>query len=139
MSMRHWSFHQEETGEILDHHFSSTDDGQLLANTPLGSKCIEGHYDHLSQRVDLATGRVVDYQPPQPSTDHEWNATAKRWQLTAAVVAKAAVKNAALQRIAQLEVSQHRFARKALLGEKDALVRLLEIDTEISALEKDLA
>ena len=44
---------------------------------------IDGLHDHLSRRVDLTTGQVVDYQPPAPpDTEHEtfaWDASIKRW------------------------------------------------------------
>lgn len=48
-------------------------------NVPNGFNIIEGRYDHLSQRVDVNTGKVVDYQPPQPSPNHKWDAITKRW------------------------------------------------------------
>ncbi|MEB0133770.1 hypothetical protein QN362_00325 [Actimicrobium sp. CCC2.4] len=41
--------------------------------------CILGEYDALSQRIDLVTGLVIDYQPEQPSPDHAWDADTKRW------------------------------------------------------------
>jgi hypothetical protein len=138
MSMRHWSFYQEETGEILDRHFSSTDDGQVPANTPSGFNCIEGHHDHLSKRVDVATGEVIDYQPPSPSADHEWNDATKRWQLSAAAQGVIDKRAAALSRIAQLEASQHRASRELSLGRPGALERLEAIDAEISLLRHDL-
>lgn len=49
----------------------------LAANVPDHCGCILGQYDHLSQRVDLTTGKVIDYQPPQPSINHVWRD--KRW------------------------------------------------------------
>lgn len=40
-------------------------------------------FDWQAMRVDLATGQVVDYQPPAPpDTEHEtfaWDASIKRW------------------------------------------------------------
>lgn len=62
------------TGIIL--HCS---DGDLMANTPDGYGCVVGDYDALSQKVDSATGLVIDYQPPQPSLNHAWNTDTKRW------------------------------------------------------------
>lgn len=38
-----------------------------------------GEHDPLSQRVDLQSGEVIDYQPPQPGPRYVWDATAKRW------------------------------------------------------------
>jgi hypothetical protein len=63
--------------------FASVDESIVEANTPEGCRAIEGSFDHLRQRVDIETGEVVDYQPPQPDEFHEWNDETKRWQLTA--------------------------------------------------------
>ena len=35
-------------------------------SAPPGFGWVEGWHDHLSKRVDLETGDVVDYQPPAP-------------------------------------------------------------------------
>lgn len=51
----------------------------LAANVPAGHSCMLGRYDHLSQRIDVETGRVIDYQPPRPSERHEWDPATKRW------------------------------------------------------------
>jgi hypothetical protein len=58
--------------------------GQLVNNVPDGCSCIIGTYDHLSQRVDLASGLVVDYIPPQPPDaasggSYAWDDSTKRW------------------------------------------------------------
>src|ERR1039458_1425660 len=73
--------------------------------------------DRRSQRVDIVTGQLIDYQPPQPSSDHEWNATNKRWHLTQAVQAKQAARSTALAKIAALEASGVRCARELALGQ----------------------
>lgn len=44
------------------------------------SAFILGEYDPLSQKVDLETGLVVDYQPPSPGEGFTWNADTKRWE-----------------------------------------------------------
>jgi hypothetical protein len=54
-------------------------DSQVDANTPEGHSCLIGEFDYLSQRVNVGTGEVVDYQPPAPSDDHAWDAGIKRW------------------------------------------------------------
>jgi hypothetical protein len=41
--------------------------------------CVIGEYDALSEKVDIETGLVIDYQPPQPSDIHAWDANTKRW------------------------------------------------------------
>jgi hypothetical protein len=51
----------------------------LDANVEPECGCVIGEYDALSQRVDLITGLVIDYQPPQPSPDHAWDAESRRW------------------------------------------------------------
>jgi hypothetical protein len=33
----------------------------------------------MSQQLDMSTGQLMDYQPPQPSADYVWDETAKRW------------------------------------------------------------
>lgn len=76
--MTWFSYYRKDTGEILP--FS--DKGAPAAvSDEIGA--IEGTYDHLSQRVDLETGDVVDWQPPRPVgdeyTDHEWDTGTKRW------------------------------------------------------------
>ena len=48
--------------------------------------------DHLSQRLDLATGLIVDYQPPAPTGDEftqwTWDTTSRRWQASATLAGK---------------------------------------------------
>lgn len=51
----------------------------LPENVPDGCGCILGEFDHMSYRVDLETGQVVDYQPPRPTERHEWDETIRRW------------------------------------------------------------
>ncbi len=51
----------------------------LNQNVPEGFSCLIGEYDHLSQKVDLETNQVVDYQPVAPSVNYEWNEVTKRW------------------------------------------------------------
>lgn len=137
--MRTWSFHHKDTGLFNGSTYSCDNDKTpIAANTPPDHIAVAGVYDHLSQRVDLATGKVVDYQPPQPSPDHEWNAETRRWQLTAAAAAKGIAAETARAKIKQLEASQHRAVREALLGDQAALKRLASIDFEIKTLRSQL-
>lgn len=80
--MSRWSFYDQQTGAFA-HVIFSGPDHLVAANTPSGCAAIEGVYDHLSQRVDLATGEVIDWQPPKPGdtplATYEWDAQAKRW------------------------------------------------------------
>lgn len=51
----------------------------LEVNVKEGEGCILGPVDPFSQRVDMATGELVDYQPPQPSANHTWDLGSRRW------------------------------------------------------------
>jgi hypothetical protein len=131
--MKTYSFYHKETGVIAGMSFSSTADDAAL-NTPPEHIAIEGRHDHLSKRVDIATSEVVDYLPPQPSSDHEWDAETKRWQLNAAVTTKAQARAAALAAIATLETMTARCMREALLGQPEGLDRVAAIDGQIANL-----
>jgi hypothetical protein len=130
------SFYHRETGELTGTILQVTDDRNVEANTPADHIAIDlegGPIDHLSQRIDLASGQVVDYQPPQPSSDHEWNATTKRWQLRQAVADALAARRTALIAIAALERSGVRALRELALGQPGAADRLKSIDEAIAA------
>ena len=131
--MSTYSFYHPETGQIHRQAFGTDDARMLKANTPAGYVATPGCLDPLSQRIDVTTGEVVDYQPPSPSPDHEWNATTKRWQINAAVTAKAEAHRSALASIAALETSGVRAVRELALGQAGALDRLKALDIEIAA------
>jgi hypothetical protein len=82
----------------------------IAENTPPGHGAFVGYVDPLSQKMDLASGQLVDYRPPQPSPKHEWNAISKRWQRAVGLK-----RSAALARIAELEKGQHRTVRETLI------------------------
>jgi hypothetical protein len=79
---RTWSFYDTATGAIAPGAMTCTA-AQADANTPPGHLTIEGRFDHLSQRVNLQTGQVEDYQPPAPADDElrtwAWNVDTRRW------------------------------------------------------------
>lgn len=80
---RTWSFYDAATGAIAPARVTCPAGPNLAGNTPAGHVAIEGRFDHLSQRVNLQTGQVEDYQPPAPADDElrtwAWNADTKRW------------------------------------------------------------
>lgn len=140
--MKRYGFYHRETGLLANVVFSTDDENAMLANnTPADHIAIEGHHDSLSKRVDIATGQVIDYQPPAPSADHEWNAETKRWQLNAAVTAKAQARAAALAAIAILEGQSMRPMRELALGIGilGARSRLAAINSQIASLRKSLS
>jgi hypothetical protein len=149
--MRVWSFYDPSTGHFLDRKYRSTADEHLAENTPAGSMAIEGDYDHLSQKVQVGIDvqdddgafrpSIVDYQPPQTSRDHEWDADIKRWKLTASAAETQRQRAAAKMGIRDIEISQGRASRELLLEIADklgitgaAVDRLSAIDVEASAL-----
>lgn len=102
---------------------------------------MEGHFDALSQKVDLSDKEkpaIVDHQPPQPSADHEWDGKAKRWVPNAAMRAHHEARLAAQTRIAELVAPERALVRRLLLDPSDAGARraLTAIDDELGQLSK---
>jgi hypothetical protein len=138
--MRVVSFYHKVSGLFHARHLMSSDAKSIALNTPRDHIAIDGdHYDRLSQRIDIKTGNVVDQLPAQPSDDHEWNATDRRWQVKPEVVAREQTRRHAILRISQLEMSGLRSLRELALGEAKAADRLKALDSEIATLRKTLA
>jgi hypothetical protein len=78
-------FYDEGTGLWTGARYQGpTED--VPANQPAGSVPMPAcEFPHAMRLVD---GTLVDYQPPRPDTEHEWNATERRWRKTAAAVQK---------------------------------------------------
>lgn len=130
--MKTWSFFNLSTGMFGGATFTGTAE-TLKLNTPSGCGAMEGQIDHLSRRVDLVTGEVIDWQPPQPSPDYEWDADSRRWRLLAEVAEREANRAAALTAIQSLEAKQPRAMRELALGYDGAKQRLQTIDDAILA------
>jgi hypothetical protein len=133
------SFYHKVSGLFHARHLMSSDAGSIALNTPRDHIAIDGdHYDRLSQRIDIQTGKVVDQLPAQPSEDHEWNTTDRRWQVKPEVLAREETRRTAILRITQLEMSGLRSLRELALGEAKAADRLKALDVEIATLRKTL-
>lgn len=56
-----------------------------------GEAWVAGLHDHMSRRVDLATGKVIDYWPPKPADTafetHSLDAESRRWVATPTIAA----------------------------------------------------
>ena len=128
--MRTWSFYHRETGAVHSRRYSNDlaefRNGEpqasfkhhLAQNTPADHVAIEAVLDHRSQRVDVATGKVlgVESAPAAPAPDP--------------------ARKAALAQIRALESGQDRAVREALLtGNHD---RLADLEARIAALRKEL-
>lgn len=135
----------------------------VRSNTPDGHGVVEGRHDHLSKRVDVerlaredsdaltawdrsgerpkapvaTAAHVVDYVPPQPSSDHEWDAVAKRWRLTQAAQEIEQRKHREVAEIANLREQAHDPMMRLALDPADAAARqeLLDIKARIAALQ----
>jgi hypothetical protein len=131
------TFADEKTGEFK-HSFSTNDETAVALSTPAGHIAVEGRHDRLSKRYDIAAGKVIEYQPPSPSSDHRWDETSTRWVLNEDVKAKLQAKAAARSQIELLERQQGRALREHALGDAAAADRLKALDDRIAALRKDL-
>jgi hypothetical protein len=141
--MKTWHFFDAATGLFTGSSVSYPPgipniDDFVESKIPAGQKAIAADgIDHASMRVNIETGQVVDYQPPQPSPDHEWNATTKRWQLTEAARAAAVADQAARSAITAAEAGSDRVVREALLEllpkDSPARQKLQQLDDVIAA------
>jgi hypothetical protein len=124
-------------GGVFLRHLSCGDD-QLAVNVADGEFPVKGHHDLYATRYDAATGRVVDYVPPQPSPDHAWSASSRRWEKRPEVVQREHQRAQALAQIDTLERKQLRAQRELLLdpSNADALKRLQAVDGEIATLRR---
>ena len=126
-----WFYHKE-TGLFHGRHLMTQDPKLIAPNTPADHIAIEGDdFDVVTQRVDVKTGAIVDRLPPQPSDDHEWNTSIRRWQLKPEIEAREAARQEALERIKYLELKALRALREHALGQEAATRRLKAIDDEI--------
>lgn len=96
--MSAWRFYDASSGRFMDRTFSGPEHG-VRANTPAGHVAWFGDVDHLSQMMDVATGKLNDYQPPRPSDKHHWHPVKKRWLLDPIVEANRAREVQILQAI----------------------------------------
>jgi len=77
--MKTWHFFRNDSGLFDGRSFSATDAVALSLNVPEGFGAIEGVTDWQSQRVNVTTAEIVDYQPPSPGATHKWDSSNKRW------------------------------------------------------------
>jgi hypothetical protein len=137
------TFFDNATGLLHQKSVQAPDDHTIALNTPEGHTAIdhprEGPLlDCFSQRVDVATGNIVDYRPPAPSAEHEWHAPSRRWHLSAPAQARNRERATAVRQIAALEARGQRAIREVFLGYDGASARVKDIDDQIIALRKQL-
>lgn len=117
----------------------------IAINTPQGCGLMKGVTDHLSQRVDPKSGELVDYIPPSPGDEYEWNAATRRWQLKREIAEQQQRATLAQAQIEALELASLRPLREVRLAELSgraapeiAVARLQEIEARCEALRADL-
>ena len=125
--MRNVRFYHRETGIFHPNVLVASDDAAVALNTPPDHVAIDNPgdgsaYDHLSQRVDIATGSVVDHKPEQSEAAEEVQ------RLKAARHARV--------RVSALLLQQHHLVRRLILNQSDAAARaaLEAIDAEMQVL-----
>lgn len=140
--MKTYAFYDPKTGLLLDARVMLAD-SQLEANTPPGFVALEGHFDHLQQRVDVATGEVVDYQPPAPLDDEDrtwsWDTEQRRWLASPTLASLKRGQSAQIRgAMAMLEVDQARPLRECAIAyangtvpDRAALEQLEAIDAQM--------
>lgn len=136
-----WHFYDEQTGIFAGRTLSVPlgCEAMLASNTPPGHKahdCSERPVDHLRHRLDLVTGKVIDYQPACPSAEHVWDETHKHWKLNDAAMAREDRRKTALNARATLEAQSPKLLREAQLGRPGAQARLEQLDKDIQAQEE---
>ncbi len=138
-TMRVIWFYHKDTGLFHGRNLMTSDPELIAPNTPPDHIAIEGdHFDPISQRVNVATGNVVNRLSPQPSEDHEWNSSIRRWQVKPEIAARKEACRVALERIRYLELKALRALREHALGQATAIDRLKSIDDEIAQLRSTL-
>lgn len=139
--IRSYSFYHAETGMFAGkiYETDAPSDATILREGPPGHSYVEGKHDHLSKRVDVATGTVIDWQPPAPSAEHEWDSDRRRWKLSPAASMKLHRSLEATAQIQHLENDvQPRILREVALGHDGAKERLASLDAEIEQLRPQL-
>lgn len=83
-----WHFYDLSTGLFSGAVFEGAEDQARLQAEQRGQGLIQGDIDWLSQRVDPASGALLDHKPEPPYDGSDltlyvwwWDAAIKRWQL----------------------------------------------------------
>jgi hypothetical protein len=140
MSRRSFQYYSLTTGRFTQRVLQCRDEKLAELNAPEGHGFKEGAFDHLCERVDLATGEVIEYQPDRPDEYHEWDEKIKRWRKRVDVQQREAAKARAQTKINEIEIKQLRSMRELALDPANsaAKARLEQLETQVAELRKDL-
>jgi hypothetical protein len=143
-----WTIYDKSTGRIRG-HLRGDEEHAKLAETPTRG-LIPGTFDPVVQRVNLATGEVVNFIPDKPPTtehfDHTWDAQARRWMSVPTRAGRIAQNDELLRvRMAQAEAGQARALRDIALAvalgnppPQAAVQALLRIERDVADLRSQL-
>jgi hypothetical protein len=137
--MRRVSFYHKDSGIFHHVQLVCSDDAAVALNTPADHIAIDHPehgkpFDHLSEKIDVETGKAVPHKPDQPSTSHEWHEPSRRWVLKESVIKSINAK----RKIEQLEQHQPRIVRELLLGDDSAMRKLIDLEHQIIELRKQI-
>jgi hypothetical protein len=135
----HIHIYNDLTGAFTGVAFCTTPTGAKRMEAFVNSHIAPGHTaykgvvaDPMSQRVDIVSGRLIDYQPRQSSLSP--GCYSKRWEISPALQTVQSLREDAVAQIEALERKQLRPLRELALGMPGALERLAELNYQIEAL-----
>jgi hypothetical protein len=136
----HFCFYDNATGLFSGRSGRYADEAMAQANAPEGFTALQGAFDRNSQRFEIESGNVIDYQPPSPGADYEWSAERKRYSKSLAAVQRDGLIAFAQQSIEMLERSQLRPIRELALDPANvaAKSRLQQIEDAIAVHRQSL-
>ena len=143
--MKQYSFYDLKTGHFLQGYKTLGSESQLRDNTPDGFGAMEGVWDSLSQKLDHATGLVVDWRPVAPVDDAwltwTWDEVVRRWISTPTDASTYMDKQAVIKaEMTRLEATQARPMRELMIDPTNTTERLKleQIDLQLEALRFSL-
>lgn len=147
MSMRTWWSYRKTDG-IFTGAMHSADTFQEIAGNESGDiGLIAGVSDWQSQRVNLLTRELVEYQPPLPDADHEWDPQAKRVIVKVDVSVRRAKKRRGQDDVDALDRKTIRTVRELVISicasrtltaaEKKLFDRLKKLNDDAETIGKD--
>jgi len=131
--MRRFCYYHKETGLLSERTLvvnSPTAERDAAANAPPDHAPLEGDFHHQRHRVDIATGAVIDYQPPAPSEHHEWHESSRQCLLKPEAAEMRAAHFRAMGELQQLDAKALRAMTDHIMGDKAAAARLSQIETQ---------
>ena len=125
--MIHVSFADPETG-LFDGRQLVAPNRETVQLNARGRLVVDGVHDHRNKRFDLASQTVVDYQPPQPSPDHVWDADDQLWKLSPEAEGVRLARRAARQNLSTADARAVRALIEHALGDPAAVERLRTLE-----------